>query len=189
MNDSPVSLSVKGFLDDSIRYRVPMYQRNYAWSEGEITQLIQDIIDCLPDQKPYYIGTLVVCKKLENQKYIYETVDGQQRLTTISLLASFLKNENKGDFSWYKSLCIEFECRERSQKTFETIFNNRFQDDPTELLRYAEINTAILNGYRIIKRILPIKLNEKLISYKEFFESFTTWLKVSFKIRRSDFTF
>ncbi len=167
MNNDVVHLSVKAVLDGSVRYRIPMYQRNYAWREGEITQLIQDVIDYLPGGKPYYIGTLVVYERFEGQT-IYETIDGQQRLTTLSLLVSFLKNENKGDFSWYKSLGIEFECREHSQKTFAAIFKKRFQDDPSEQLRHTEINTAILNGYQIIKKILPLLLKESDLSFEDF---------------------
>lgn len=39
------ALSVKALLQDDANYLVPMYQRNYAWGEAEINQLIQDIVD------------------------------------------------------------------------------------------------------------------------------------------------
>jgi uncharacterized protein with ParB-like and HNH nuclease domain len=84
--------SVKSLLSSGDKYRIPMYQRNYAWDEGEITQLIQDIIDYQPGDKPYYVGTLVVYKRVENYVTVYETIDGQQRITTLSLLVSYLKN-------------------------------------------------------------------------------------------------
>ena len=32
------------------RYIIPIYQRNYDWGEAEITQLIQDIIECLKER-------------------------------------------------------------------------------------------------------------------------------------------
>jgi uncharacterized protein with ParB-like and HNH nuclease domain len=60
-------------------------QRNYAWDEGEITQLIQDVIDYLPAGRNYYIGTLVVFERTEGKRTVYETIDGQQRLTTLSV--------------------------------------------------------------------------------------------------------
>ncbi|WP_258924244.1 DUF262 domain-containing protein, partial [Klebsiella pneumoniae] len=44
MNDAGVRpFSIRALLEDRARYLVPMYQRNYAWGEGEITQLLQDV--------------------------------------------------------------------------------------------------------------------------------------------------
>ena len=46
MSDAGVRpFSIRELLEDSARYLVPMYQRNYAWGEGEITQLLQDVLD------------------------------------------------------------------------------------------------------------------------------------------------
>ena len=66
-------------------YVIPLYQRAYAWTDDQINQLIEDVID-IDDDKNYYIGTLIVHKK-DNQ---FEVVDGQQRLTTLYLLLSYL---------------------------------------------------------------------------------------------------
>ena len=168
MSDEIAQLSIKELLNGGVDYIIPMYQRNYAWEEGEITQLIQDVIDYEPGGKNYYIGTLVVFERQESKRTIYETIDGQQRLTTLSLLASYLKNETEGNFSWYKELRIHFECREHSRRTFAAIFDGKFKDDPSEVLGTNEINTAILNGYRLIKKILPQKLKENKINHQHF---------------------
>ena len=66
-------------------YVIPLYQRAYAWTDEQIKQLIEDVID-IDNDKNYYIGTLIVHKN-NNQ---YEVVDGQQRLTTLYLLLSYL---------------------------------------------------------------------------------------------------
>jgi uncharacterized protein with ParB-like and HNH nuclease domain len=116
MSDEIAQLSIRELLTGNVDYVIPMYQRNYAWDEGEITQLIQDIIDYLPDGRNYYIGTLVVAERQEGRRTVYETIDGQQRLTTLSLLASYLKNEVAGDFSWYDELKIHFDSREHSRR-------------------------------------------------------------------------
>ena len=47
--DNIVSLSLKQLLNGDTHYIIPIYQRNYAWGESEITQLIQDIIDYTPE--------------------------------------------------------------------------------------------------------------------------------------------
>lgn len=70
----------------SILYKIPIYQRNYAWEREEINTLIKDVYDSL--EKPvYYIGTLVTYKRDEN---IFEVIDGQQRLTTIYIILKAL---------------------------------------------------------------------------------------------------
>ena len=87
------SFSVKALLCDTSRYLVPMYQRNYAWGEGEINQLIQDVLDyqqSKPEQT-YYIGTLVVFERKDGS---FEVIDGQQRFTTLTLLAFALATPN-----------------------------------------------------------------------------------------------
>ncbi len=65
MNDEITQLSVKELLSGREDYVIPMYQRNYAWEEGEITQLIQDVIDYLSTGRNYYIGTLVVFERIQ----------------------------------------------------------------------------------------------------------------------------
>lgn len=165
MNDNISQLSVRHLLSGGDKYIIPMYQRNYSWDEGEITQLIQDLIDYLdyvPGTPNYYIGTLVV---FERTPRVYETIDGQQRLTTLALLASYLKNETICDVSWYSKSAIDFDSRMHSRRTLDGIFNGKFSDDR------AEINTAILNGYQLIKKILPKKLvenKEKEIEPQQF---------------------
>lgn len=66
MNKSPVTkyFTIKELLstDD---YVIPIYQRDYAWDNKQIVQLVQDIADSAkkaensPD-KIYYIGTLII---------------------------------------------------------------------------------------------------------------------------------
>ncbi len=63
------------------KYVIPLYQRAYAWTDTEIEQLIDDIVEHNGDW--YYIGSLIVYKRGEE----YEVIDGQQRLTTLLLLA------------------------------------------------------------------------------------------------------
>jgi len=160
-------LSIKSLLSEDVEYLIPMYQRNYAWGEAEITQLIQDIIDYLPNGRVYYIGTLVVDHRSKlRQREVYETIDGQQRMTTLSLLAAYLKNLKDGiagDCSWYRHPTLRFESRKCSEKTFAAIFEGH-----PESLAEEDINGAILNGYRLIAKILPQKLKDDKRELLEF---------------------
>jgi len=77
---------------EKVIYKIPIYQRNYAWGEDEIRTLVKDIYDTYINENrkgiPYYIGTLVTYKRGDNA---FEVIDGQQRLTTIYILLKALK--------------------------------------------------------------------------------------------------
>lgn len=72
------------------KYTIPLYQRNFAWSDEEISQLLQDIYDSYKKDKTgnYFIGSLVVLKRRNGE---FEVIDGQQRLTAITLIAKVLE--------------------------------------------------------------------------------------------------
>ena len=66
------------------KYRVPSFQRGYAWEEEQWEDLWNDIQELLqaPDTK-HYMGALVV-KALSEREF--EIIDGQQRIATLSVL-------------------------------------------------------------------------------------------------------
>lgn len=79
------------------KYIIPIYQRNYAWGDDEISLLIQDLWNAYEkneknkkNKNNYYIGSLVIYKR-ENGDL--EVIDGQQRLTTLTLIMHYLKSD------------------------------------------------------------------------------------------------
>ena len=63
---------------------IPDYQRPYRWKTETALALLNDIIDAQKNNiSQYRIGTLILHK---NKKGKYEIVDGQQRMTTLTLL-------------------------------------------------------------------------------------------------------
>src|SRR4051812_43301031 len=99
-----LALDIKTLLSSEEQYVIPIYQRNYAWESKEIEQLIQDIIDYSihHHDRNYYIGTLVVADEKTDSKPYFNTIDGQQRLTTLSILSAVIKNNHKEiDLSWF----------------------------------------------------------------------------------------
>ena len=71
------------------KYVVPLYQRNFAWGEEQICQLLQDIYESIKvkDQQ-YFIGSLVTIRRQDGS---FEVIDGQQRLTIMALLSYVLQ--------------------------------------------------------------------------------------------------
>lgn len=109
-------------------YRIPIYQRAYAWATAEIQTLLRDIRDARINSarenrrgyvREYYIGSLVVNAHHENGKTIYEVIDGQQRLTTLFVLLSIAPRLLKTQPSPWDEILqgkLEFEGREQSQE-------------------------------------------------------------------------
>lgn len=124
--------SIKELFNGEMSFEIPMYQRNYAWGEREIVQLINDIADCtsLKLSRSYYLGTLVVYPRQSESKIIYEVVDGQQRLTTflimlIALTRPMAAQAAKKDL-WFENIeknrdLLRFTYREGSTLAFDSI--------------------------------------------------------------------
>ena len=67
---------------------IPAYQRPYAWEFEQIDELWHDLLDTLG--KSHFMGSIVLCSP-DNQRP--EVIDGQQRLTTIILLMSLIRDQ------------------------------------------------------------------------------------------------
>lgn len=84
-----INLEGIGTVLKSRRFKVPAYQRGYAWEVEHVEALLEDIRDAIANkEKEYFLGSMVVTSANSNR---FEVVDGQQRLTTISLLILAIK--------------------------------------------------------------------------------------------------
>src|SRR5690554_5976120 len=126
-NDLIKTLSVQQVLNGKDLYKIPIYQRNYAWGDKEITQLIQDIADYISsdkDKNHYYIGSLIVyLRNAGTANEFYETIDGQQRLTTLSILVAVIKNtyKDKIKLDWYENINLEYFSRKKSSESLRSV--------------------------------------------------------------------
>lgn len=133
---------------------VPPNQREYSWSEKEITQLLQDIAKSIADnEKAYFLGTLVTIPRASG---VLEVVDGQQRLATTAILLASFRNFLKGkDNILVESLENEFLSvidrtrRERVPRlTLNLDDNDFFKSRLTDVLT---VNATRLSHERIEK--------------------------------------
>lgn len=69
-------------------YRIPPYQRPYSWTTDEVATLFDDLLDFYQNEKEdnYFLGSIVLIK--EEDEATADVIDGQQRLTTLSILLS-----------------------------------------------------------------------------------------------------
>lgn len=118
-------LSIFAVLNEN-RYSIPLYQRNFAWTDVEISQLIIDVLDSIKENRPeYFIGTLVV----SNKDNMYSIIDGQQRFTAILLIALAIQNEYILSKTYVKNINLNFSARIRSDETLNSLFKNDINKD------------------------------------------------------------
>ena len=132
-------------------YEVPIYQRNFAWEKDEISALVEDIYDaCKKDNTSvYYIGTLVSFNKGDN---VFEIIDGQQRLTTLTLILGALEISVRNK--------LTYRARKKATKTIKSL--PKFDVD--------EPDTGIVNGFRFVKSAISEIPSDEIDEFKRFFQ-------------------
>ena len=75
------------------QFSIPSYQRPYIWPDEAVLKLFKDINDARVAKEPnYFIGTVLTSlEQDEDGNGIYELIDGQQRTTTLMLIALAFK--------------------------------------------------------------------------------------------------
>ncbi|MEH1824918.1 MAG: DUF262 domain-containing protein [Nostoc sp.] len=78
-------------------FSIPAYQRPYAWTKDQASELLSDLLsflgdgsEAITDTNPYFLGSIVLIKSEDAFKA--DVVDGQQRLTTLTILLSVLRS-------------------------------------------------------------------------------------------------
>lgn len=177
------------------RYKIDIFQREYRWQRMHIESLISDLttsflksynegdsIEECNSYDCYYMGPIVLC---EGEKGDLSIVDGQQRLTSFTLLLIYMNHQQKelgidedvvADINQYiyvkrggkKTLVLDIESR--------NFIINKLIDNPSALLHnndysQSESNQNIINRYEDICTLFP---NE--IKTKEVLPVFVEWL-------------
>lgn len=78
------------FSDDYL-FEIPLYQRPYSWTIGQVDELLDDLLGALDRDatSPYFLGSIVLIKSESDSRSA--VVDGQQRLTTLSMVFCVLR--------------------------------------------------------------------------------------------------
>lgn len=154
-------------------YVIPRYQRNYAWTEAELQPLIDDILWGARREHPYYLGTLVVHRRSNGD---FEVIDGQQRLTTLSLMASWLSRPN-GPAKSYRTNQINliFESRTRSSRTLKWLHEHQvdLSTIPEDLTEEIETIFRLL-----IDDIIGKRCDELGVSVSDFSRRFYEYTRI-----------
>lgn len=96
MNIEVNEKAIRTLFSDDFWFNIPSYQRPYVWGKDNITDLLNDIVYAFKynTQDKYFLGSLVLQEK---NKYEYDILDGQQRLTTLCIFMAVLRDLAKDD--------------------------------------------------------------------------------------------
>lgn len=85
---------IKDFLTkDNTYFVIPVYQRNFCWEQAQCRKLFDDVYTCMKTGKKHFLGT--ICYKAEENGTTNIIIDGQQRITCLSLLLKALYDESR----------------------------------------------------------------------------------------------
>ena len=74
--------------------KIPVYQRNYDWNKNNVKRLLDDLHTVIKTKEQHFLGAVVYLESTNSDIGLpeYLIIDGQQRLTTITLLLQALKD-------------------------------------------------------------------------------------------------
>lgn len=108
------------------RFVIPVYQRNYAWKIPQCKTLYDDLIKIAATKKQHFLGSIVSVYNPDSYAREYCIIDGQQRLTTISLLLLCMYHLLE------KGIMTSNEKR-LSQKIYEEYLIDKYQSEETKI--------------------------------------------------------
>ena len=108
------------------RFIIPVYQRNYDWREENCKQLYDDLISIVRKQRNAHFFGSIVSVHSDGEFNEYLIIDGQQRLTTISLLLLAMYNLMKAGI-------VVPEQGNLADKIYKTYLIDEWQDEETRI--------------------------------------------------------
>ena len=122
---------LEGLLEGKRQYRVPLYQRTYSWRKEQLQRLWDDVVKLAETrlehpEATHFMGSVVLAPSPFNgpvgvQSYL--VVDGQQRLTTLTLLLAALRDHRH-----------ESEGGEHRERINDEYLINRYGEQQTKVL-------------------------------------------------------
>lgn len=158
--DNSQWLSVKDIVSKYKKFNVPSLQRTYRWGEKEITLLLNDLYEFYNTNKDstndFYPLQPLILKKSNQDDDTWNVLDGQQRLTTIKLIASFLGMD--------KDYCLDisYDTREKTKDFLDNISNKKEEDVGKSMELYY-----IFHAYEVIKAWFQKKEGRKFLEDNE----------------------
>ena len=160
MNIKPKDKTIKELLLSEHQFVIPRFQREYSWERKHYKEFLEDTLDGLIinngtiANNQYFLGTMLfVGDCFENEQEEIVVVDGQQRLTTITILFSALSDrflelgEEKLSSQLFRYIMTEDDngdpIRILKSKTHYPFFSFYIQDWKKENVNYPRLNANV----------------------------------------------
>ena len=83
-------LEMRRVFSDDYLFEMPPHQRPYAWTTEETDELLRDLLIAMDNnEEAYFLGSIVLIRNSDSSAY--QVIDGQQRLTTLTILFCVLR--------------------------------------------------------------------------------------------------
>lgn len=158
--------SVTKFLQATQQFRIPIYQRTYSWTEKQCEQLWDDITDVAVKEGvlSHFIGSIVYIEARPFQSSAVshlQVIDGQQRLTTLTLLLAALARaigEDGGSETSSKKIqnYYLFNSEETGEDRYKLVLTRSDRDTLSAIIE---------------KRQIPNKHSENLVNNFKYFQN------------------
>lgn len=177
---------VKIFGDADSYYQIPDYQRPYSWEDEQIEQLWDDLYSAMESgDESYFLGPMILIRTKDGY---FEVVDGQQRLTTLTILFCVLRDLYGSDLEKLdkelvnsiqdavKSLVkgkprLKLITQSHHHIKFEQKILNGVKFPTTELTKKQREEEKFINSALILKeRLEDLKKNGGIETVKKFAE-------------------
>lgn len=152
-------------LQKNHEYIIPIYQRPYSWNELQIETLVKDIFlsfwghEKESSPEAMFIGTMQLSNKVKNKQFI---IDGQQRITTLTLFLKLLSLKYKTNETLkslnFKCLKTDVNNGEQLKDLEEVLSNNKFDN---KLNKYA-------TNYELLDKYLTLSISNDKEDNKKF---------------------
>lgn len=146
-------------------FHVPKYQREYTWGRAQWDQLLGDVLENDPG---YFMGSIICVKDTDTDhpgdEWIYEVVDGQQRLTTLSLLMMAIYDRLKPFTDTYEF--DDDEDKEDFARSISSLRNKLIKKKREGDYRPGELGGWMESGRMCFLRVQPSGQNNNIDDYK-----------------------
>ncbi|MFS4431399.1 DUF262 domain-containing protein [Chryseobacterium sp. S90] len=156
-------------------FRIPDYQRGYSWTDKQLTELwddLDEIQEINGELKKHYTGTIFLekTKSIEHERWIdddfFFVVDGQQRLTTISILLFELLRYETGYSNKTKELLVDTFLHVKSETGNSRVERFGYQETDKN---YQFLYRVIFEDQNILIPTAQTNLYSKNLSYAKAF--------------------
>lgn len=158
--------TINKIIEKDYAFNIPIYQRLYVWTNEQVKTLFEDLFLAFKNNKGiYYIGGVIIVKNNKDKK-LFDLVDGQQRFTTLWLLANELQFRLKDFIYRNENLRLQFSIRTNVEKYLKNLeskesnFNNEY-GDYQDLIR---IDNARMTIRSLITEYLKNENDKKMFS-------------------------